>query len=666
MPKIVFTENLKDNGLLSSGVGMVVKPTGYTSGMIGIPLEVKKYNVEFKTSEIRQDEELPYEVSVIKVSSATGDPNFFSTVSSDFSPGQKSNHFFKLPELVDLVENSPSQNSTSKSQASYSFETVFNYVAEDYDSLQVSIPEYNLYTSFDKVVMRDFLAVKTQNTEIVNFGRGSQMENFVMPTSKVQQGTEESPYYNHLRINERLDNRISDFTVKLGIFDELLQSYLEGPKTIIGFDVQDGQSVSQDKRVEIYDLQTFLTTDFDLDLDNFYTLRQSPKPSMMSLSMRRHLMKGFLKDVSKGGFRTYEELFKNHEAHKEVFCYSIDKYDDVVIDSKKLQTIYAPALRESTPIIDTQIKYGKTYAHRVVGHYMVVGNNYEYRQKMASNDPDDRHVLIEVTNRPSVVLMPSEILTKRINVIQPPPMHPQVKFKTTNDASKKISMYLSQTKSEARAKFQTIVPSDTVQLDAMRRVPNSRDATGRFKFKTHGDQGLFEIFKLEDPPSSYADFRNAKIAEISMPFLTTDAVFNDFVIPNKRYYYIFRAINQKEMVSNPTVVYETMLLVDADSSEVVVDTYEFPEVRQMESSIEFRKLLRITPSVEHLLFDNTQPILFGKNSLIGTLDRLNLGIVDKAVWGRKFKIRIKSKTSGKMIDIILNVDLTKNKTEEEF
>ena len=86
----------------------------------------------------------------------------------------------------------------------------------------------------------------------------------------------------------------------------------------------------------------------------------------------------------------------------------------------------------------------------------------------------------------------------------------------------------------------------------------------------------------------------------------------------------------------------------------------------MESSIGFRKLVRITPAIEHVVFDDGQNVLFGKRTLIGSLDDLKLGIVDKAVWGRKFKIRVKSKTSGKMIDIILNVDLTKNKTEEEF
>ena len=120
------------------------------------------------------------------------------------------------------------------------------------------------------------------------------------------------------------------------------------------------------------------------------------------------------------------------------------------------------------------------------------------------------------------------------------------------------------------------------------------------------------------------------------------------------------------MVSNPTMVYEATLLVDADDSKIVTDTYHFPRPRDKESSLGFRKLLRITPAVEHILFNDSQPALFGKRSLVGTLDNLNLGIRQKAVWGRKFKIRIKSKTSGKMIDIILNVDLTKNKTEEEF
>jgi len=665
VPKLVVTENIKDTGLLSSGGGTVVVPTGMTTSRIEAPSLQPKYNIEFVSSEMKQDEDLLYEVSTIKVRPGSVQGNFFSSVSSDFSPGENSNHFFKLPAMVDLGATQTESYSTSKSQASYSFETVFNYISEEYDKLQVGISEYNLYAPIDKVSKQDFLSIAKGSSDIINFGRGDQMKNYVI-NQGVKQGSSNFPYYNYLRINQRIDNGLSNFAVKLGIFDDLLQDYLFGEKSMGSFDVQQDREVSELLPVPLYNLTSFLNTERELDIDNFFTLKESVRPSKMSLDLRKHLMKGFLKDAAKTKFRTYEEVHKNFEAHKELFCYSVAKHDGNVLDSTLFQTLYAPAMRESTPVIDTQVKYGKSYSYKVVGHYMIVGNRYTYRILSESRDPSNQYVEIEVTNRPNIVIIPLDVLTKQINVIQMPPVYPQVSFKTKNDSGKMISMYLSPTKTEMRSPFISVTREDGLQLEAMQRIPNGRDINGNFKFKTYGDQGLYEIFRLENPPKSYSNFRDAKIGEVSMPFETMDAIFRNHVVPNKKYYYMFRSVNQKEMVSNPTMVYEITLLVDADDSKIVTDTYHFPKPRDKESALGFRKLLRVTPAVEHILFNESQPVLFGKRSLIGTLDNLNLGIKQKAVWGRKFKIRIKSKTSGKMIDIILNVDLTKNKTEEEF
>ena len=665
MPKVVVTENQRDTGLLSTGGGTVVTPTSVSTGRIEAPSLQPKYNIEFQNSEIKQDEELIYEEATIKVTRGSLDGPLLSAVQSDFSSGDNLNHFFKLPNMVDLGATQTESYSTSKSQASYSFETIFNYVSEEYDRLQVGISEYNLYAPIDKVSKQDFLSIRDRNTDIINFGRGNQMKNYVIDQG-AKQGSTESPYYNHLRINQRIDNGLSHFAIKLGIFDELLQDYLFGEKSSAPFDIQQGREVTRETQVPLYNLSSFLTTDRELDIDNFFTLRESVRPSRMSLDLRKHLMKGFLKDAAKTGFRTYEDIHRNVEAHKEVFCYSVAKHDGNILDSTLIQTLYAPALRESTPVVDTQVKYGKSYSYKVVGHYMVVGNIYSYRIDTSSEDPNDEHVIIKVTNRPNVVIIPFDVLTKQINVVQMPPVYPQVSFKTKNDSGKMISMYLSPTKTEMKAPFVTITEEDRTQLQALYRLPNARDLAGNFRFKTYGDQGLYEVFRLDMPPRSYTDFRDAKIGEISMPFNTADAIFKDLVLPNKKYYYMFRSVNQKDMVSNPTMVYETTLLVDADDSKIVTDTYHFPKPRDKEMALGFRKLFRITPAVEHVLFDESQPALFGKTSLVGTLDNLNLGINQKAVWGRKFKIRIKSKTSGKMIDIILNVDLTKNKTEEEF
>ena len=667
MPKLVVTENSRDSALLNSGTGMTVTETGYTAGLISVPLDPPKYNIEFLSSVIKQDEEVEYEVARIRVTPAGSANLFAGDVRVDFSPSSKTNHFIKLPKLTDLVANEPDKNSTSKSEASYSFETIFNYIAEDYDNLQVGVDEINLFASIDKVTKDDFIDVRRRsNTNVLNFSRGQRMGNFVFPTMNIKQGTSAAPYYNSLRINQRLDNRISDFTRELGLFDELLQSYLDGNTSDVNFDIQDERLVSQDQSVAVYNLQEFLNSDMLLDSDNFFGLSETQRSSKMSSDFRKFLMKGFLKDVSKTSFRTYEQVFKNHEAHKEVFCYSIDKHDETVQESTKIQTIYAPAMEDSTPVIDSQIKYGKTYAYNVRGHYMVVGNVYEYRVIVVDTDPADVHAIVEVTNRPNIVLIPFNLFTKKINVVQRPPVYPQVTFKTKKDASKSISLYLSPTKSSLKAPFVEITDADEDQKLAMMRIPGGMDVAGNFTFKTNGDQGLYEIFRLEHAPASYSDFRNAKIGEISMSFNTTDAIFKDNVVPNKRYYYIVRNVNQKGLVSNPTIVFEVTLLIDADDARVVVDPYEFPKPREMESSVDFRKLIRITPAVEHLIFNNEQDVLFGKSSLVGTIDNLKLGIVTKSVWGRKFKIRVKSKTSGKIVDLILNVNLTKNKSEEEF
>ena len=620
-----------------------------------------KYTIKVVKSEIKQDEDLPYEVATLKVTPAKEPSSFYRNVRTDFS-GIKANHNVSFPEMIDLVKNEPSKNSTSKSMASYSFETIFNYIAEDYDRLQANVSEYNLYPPFNSLTKQNFLNVARSGKNIFDYSNGNQMRNFVTPTHFIKQGSEESPYYNYLRINQHIDNGISNFVIKLGLFDELLQSYLNGEYVVESFNVSSGILPRREIQKSFYNIQDFFESDIEMDVDNFFALDRTIAASNMSVGLRKHLMKGFLKNVATIGFRTFGEISRNQKAHIETFCYSIDKYDNIISEGSKIQTIYGPAMAESTPIVDTQVKYGKTYAYRVKGHYLVVGNRYSFNITSRT----DEMAFIEVTNRPSIIIMAETLFDKKINVIQLPPVKPQVTFKTKNDSGRQISMYLSPTKTETREHFITITREDHIQALAMEFVPKLKDSEGKFKFRTYGDQGLFEIFRLEHPPTSYTDFANAKIGEISMPFETTNAIFRDNIVANKKYYYTFRNINQKGMRSNPTVVYEITLLIDADESKVVSNLYTFPKFRDHEKSLDFNKMLRITPAVEHLILDESQDVLRNRNTLVGTLDNIKLGIANNSVWGRKFKVRIKSKTSGKILDIILNVDLTKNKTEEEL
>jgi hypothetical protein len=171
---------------------------------------------------------------------------------------------------------------------------------------------------------------------------------------------------------------------------------------------------------------------------------------------------------------------------------------------------------------------------------------------------------------------------------------------------------------------------------------------------------------MSHPPKSINDFSDKKLSEIRMPFRSTDAIFRDFVSSNEDYYYMFRQVNDKGLVSNPTSVFKARLVVDADDAKVMLDTYEFPKRVMSEPRRDFKSMLQIRPAVEQVLFNDQQPALYEKKSVAGTLDNLKLGMTQHTVWGRKIKLRIRSKTSGKIIDLNINFELTKNKTKEEF
>ena len=233
-----------------------------------------------------------------------------------------------------------------------------------------------------------------------------------------------------------------------------------------------------------------------------------------------------------------------------------------------------------------------------------------------------------------------------------------------SNASDELRIYLSPTKSEIKANFIEILPQDELQTDTLNSFySNSQDG---FTFRESGDSGLYEVFRTQTPPTSYSSFRNNKLGEIRMPFITADAIFKDLIRSNEDYYYTFRKVNDKGLASNPTPVFKTRIVVDADDAKVVVETYDFPPIVLSQPRTEFKSMMQIRPSIEQTLFNDNQDALYEKRSLVGTLDNLKLGVVGESVWGRKIKLRVRSKTSGKIIDLNINFNLSKNKTKEEF
>jgi hypothetical protein len=659
MAKKKLANSITDSLLEAAGKAKVVAKTSQREAKIKNS-DRRDIKIKFLSSELREDQESIYEVARIRIDSVNGDRQ---TILDAISRGSNENHIISIPTMIDL--NNEDEKNITQANTTYSVDAKFNYLSQDYDNLQVSIDEWNLNSFMDECSKDEIMNFrKRKNAKITNFSRGTKMKNFVVPQDMSPKFKSQAPYYVRIGLNDGVAGGISKFLQKISIYDEMLSSYLNSGKVQKVFNVQDGQYVNEGATVNVYDVTTFFDDEVEIDLDNFYGLNEGLSASKMSYDLRKHLLKGYLKNSTKNGFRTFEQIHNNVECQKEALCYSIEKFNEFEVDSARVQNLYAPAGSLATTIIDTQIKYGNTYIYKVTGHYMIIGNSYRYTNVRFFEEDGVSYATANVVNRPSVVIIPHNLFTVDKAIIQPPPAPPQVTFKTENNSTKEMQIYLSPTMSEVEQPFVELTDADRQQFVEMERFFPNRG--GKFKFMTGTQSGLFEVFRMSRPPKSIVEFADYKLSEIRMPFRSTDAIFRDYVDSNEDYYYMFRQVNDKGLVSNPTAVFKARLVVDADDARVMLDTYEFPKRVMSEPRREFKSMLQIRPATEQVLFNDQQDALYGKKSVAGTLDNLRLGMTQHTVWGRKIKLRIRSKTSGKIIDLNINFELTKNKTKEDF
>ena len=173
------------------------------------------------------------------------------------------------------------------------------------------------------------------------------------------------------------------------------------------------------------------------------------------------------------------------------------------------------------------------------------------------------------------------------------------------------------------------------------------------------EDGKFEVFRLETKPKSYTDFENAKILDVRNKYSSTSVVFKESVMPNKKYYYMFRAVNLINIPSNPTPVYEVELIKDASKTKIMSKAMYFEKDKNYPDNT-FKNLIQIKPAFEQEVFDDQSPLAQELSSFRKKINNIPLGIATDKVWGKKFKVRIKSKDTGKIIDLNVKFNLKKD------
>ena len=183
----------------------------------------------------------------------------------------------------------------------------------------------------------------------------------------------------------------------------------------------------------------------------------------------------------------------------------------------------------------------------------------------------------------------------------------------------------------------------------------------KIRYKNDDPSTQFEVYRMEAKPYSYEDFKDNFRATVKTESEqngfrpASSAALKDLIQPNKKYYYMFRAIDLHGHVSPPSPVYEIQLVNNDGAVYPIIKVIEFESVENVKVPLKkVNRFLQISPTFAQAQLDAAALVAANdEESLVRapTGTDLPLGIEQEKVWGKKFKIRVTSKKTGKKMDL---------------
>lgn len=354
------------------------------------------------------------------------------------------------------------------------------------------------------------------------------------------------------------------------------------------------------------------------------------------------------KNISKNK-RDYQEL-TNKKANNEVLIYKIEKrlFNH---NSKILQTFWFDVTSDNLiDFYDSQIKYGTEYFYTLKAYVLVYGNKYTYDTHYENEDlemlrdVDNGYYKFTVSN--SIDYRVLEVILSRFNgaVLDTPATKPDVDFIYETG---KFYIRRNQSALEENEPFEPVEMGELEQLELIRRsqeniIPENIHA------KILDEVVKLEIYKSIDRPTSYISFQGKKYKTLE---LTSDQrdIF-DMIVPNKKYYFMFRYLNAHDIPSNPSKIYEVELRDDDGYRYLIKNEINVKRSMEKVKNKNFRRYLLIKPSQIQLIPNADQPQSIGD---------VELGPNGEKVWNRGFVLQIRSKKSNRTLRYKVKTKLNK-------
>jgi hypothetical protein len=500
----------------------------------------------------------------------------------------------------------------------------FNKVNFTTDSGQVGINtliyDSNINCSFINTCLKDGI-----NT-VLTFGNGALGGEIEKSINVIQQSNVTTDENNNPSIEYSYVK--SDFTgLELDFVNILSSSVYDGTRPTIPLNVFD--TIEQ------------------VPLISYFDQCNDSNTSSITKTITYTLLKLKISELANSSFRTYKKIYNGDLCENETVIYTVRK----LISGVPLQSIIFMNPLEVKNFIyyDTQIKYNLNYTYEIDAYQIVVGTDYVFDEYAF----DTNSINLTCYTKPTLKIIQTKYFNKDIFVSDTPPLPLDIKFVPYFGINNKISFYMNSQVGKTIEEPIKIFEQDQQFIDNARNAQNKLN--GPILFESDGEASVFQILRLEEKPTSYSDFVNSDITNISS---LSDATSNSYLAeiePNKYYYYTFRTIDVHGLLSNPTAVFELRIVDDSGTVYPEISVLnEFGTKLTKDPYKNFKKYLHIEPAKVQTIINTGEEIDSANN-----ISNITLGLSEDTVWDKKFKLRIRSKSTGKIIDF--DVTFLKNK-----
>ena len=384
-----------------------------------------------------------------------------------------------------------------------------------------------------------------------------------------------------------------------------------------------------------------------------------------------------IKDAANDKRRNFEDLIGGIESYSEMLMYKVEKRLGPVqpVLQDPIQTFHfmnSAELEEflsnerQFKFVDTQVKYNTQYIYTVTGYRVTIGTKYQYGNPntnlrgIRAEYPNNRFATVDVFTTPVVKLIEVPMFSSLGSILDNPPLKPEIRFFPVVDDRSSIKMFF--TTSTGIEITEPITFSRVEEEEMAQTQINQNRNDGKVTFKTDDSAQAFEIFRLTEPPVQIGDFSDALFATVPtespgrFPLDGSSATGLVSQIPNQKYYYIFRTVDTHGHKSNPSPVYEIELYNDGGAGYPIIRPYDITSPDSTTTTKSARKIIQIVPRISQCFLNEVASNLINEDrELLSAKNKdLVLGVEDESLFGKKFKVRLTSKSTGKKLDLNIN------------